>query len=638
MTDVLDPKFSDNELNSEEKKLQDTLSEDKAEDLIIENNEDINLKEEEVDDVEESLIDQEKAKEEPNEKIQRLTKKQIVDRVMELIDKSVEEVKDEVESLKQAFYRLRRLEIEEARKAFAAKGGIDDEFQVEKDDTEEFLRKLLNKFREKKLILLAEEERVKQKNLVEKKAILEEIKNLIESQDDFSKIYNEFRKLQQRWKDVKHIPQDSVNEMWKDYQHYTEKFYDLLKINNEMRNYDFKKNLEIKTALCEAVEKLDDEPDVVSAFHQLQKFHQEWREIGPVAKDLREQIWARFRAASSVINKKHQNYFEELRAEEQHNLEEKTAICETIETINYDELVSFKDWDAKNKEVLDLQSKWKTIGFAPKKYNVKIFERFRFACDTFFQKKSEFYRSVKDSMEVNLEKKKALCERAEAMKDSTDWKETTDKFVALQKEWKTIGAVSRKYSDAVWKRFIVACDYFFEQKNKNMSSQRDGEYENLKLKKEIVEKVNAIDTTLDKAATMDILRELMKEWNAIGFVPFKEKDKIHKEYKDAVDKHFDRIKVDESERRLQSFKSNINEIAGGERSKGKLLGERERLMRTYERLKSEIQTYENNIGFLSISSKGGGGLVKEMNRKIENLKVDLDLIVKKIEAIDENLE
>ncbi len=569
---------------------------------------------------------------------EKLTKPDIIERLQTLVDGEVDTVKNEVEALKHAFYKLKKAETEEAKKIFLEGGGEEADFQPANDESEEQVKVLLNKFKERKAAILAQEESLKEANLTEKKAILEELKALIDSKDDFNKVYNEFRRLQQQWKDIKLIPQSAVNDLWKEYQHYSEIFYDLLKINNEMREYDFRKNLELKTALCEAVERLDAESDVVSAFHQLQKLHQEWREIGPVSRELREEIWTRFKTASSVINKKHQSFFETLRAGEQENLDAKTAICEQIEAVNYEELKTFKDWDDKNKFVLDLQQQWKNIGFAPKKFNVVIFERFRAACDVFFQKKSEFYKSIKDSMEENLEKKKALCEKAEALKDSTDWKETTDKMIALQKEWKSVGTVSRKYSDAIWSRFISACDYFFEQKNKNFASQKTEEQENLRLKKEVIEKIKNIDESLGGDETIELIRELMKEWNNIGFVPFKDKDKIHKEYRTAVDSHFDRLKVDQAERRLQSFKSNISEMAGSEKPKGKLLGERERLMRTFEKLKSDIQTYENNIGFLSVSSKGGSGLVKEMTRKIEDLKQELDLIVKKIQAIDDNLE
>ncbi|MDR0230522.1 MAG: DUF349 domain-containing protein [Dysgonamonadaceae bacterium] len=578
--------------------------------------------------------------EQAEEKHDKLSKEQIIDRLVIVVEEPVtESIRNEVDSLKQAFYKLKKAEIDIAKQAFIAAGGEEQDFQPEVEEIEEKLKALLQVFKEKRASITAEEEKQKETNLAAKLTIIERLKVLIESQDDFYKVYNEFKKLQQEWKEIKQVPQAKINELWKEYQHYSEKFYDLLKINNEMRDYDFKKNLELKEALCEAVERLEKEPDVISAFHQLQKLHQEWREIGPVAKEFRDSIWERFKKASTVINKLHQEHFESLKELEERNLEEKTKICEEIEAIDYDVLKGFKEWDDKNKKVLELQEKWKTIGFAPKKNNVKIFERFRAACDNFFQRKSDFYKVVKESMDENLKKKEALCEKAEALKDSKEWKEVSDKLVALQKEWKTIGAVSRKYSDAVWKRFITACDHFFEQKNIHFSSQKTEEVENLNKKKEIIEKINAIDEALPATEAIAIIRELMTEWNNVGFVPFKEKDKIYKEYRTAVDKHFDRLKIDESERRLQSFKTNLTDLkSGSDKSKGKLLSEREKLMRTYERLKNDIQTYENNIGFLSISSKGGGGLVKEMNRKIESLKEELKLIEKKVQVIDESLD
>ena len=580
------------------------------------------------------------AQEETQEtKAEKLTKEQIVDKLTSLIELPINEsVKNEVDSLKHDFYKLRKPEIESAKQAFIAEGGKEEDFQVEIDEIEEKLKTLLQAFKEKKASLTAEEDKKKEDNLAAKLAIIEKIKALIESQDDFYKLYNEFKKLQQEWKEIKQVPQTKANELWKEYQLYSEKFYDLVRINNEMRDYDFKKNLELKETLCEAVERLENESDVISAFHQLQKFHQEWREIGPVAKEFRDSIWERFKKASTVINKLHQDHFESLKKLEERNLEEKTAICEEMEAIDYSTFNNFKDWDEKNKRVLELQEKWKTIGFAPKKNNVKIFERFRAACDGFFQQKSEFYKGIKESMDENLKKKEALCEKAETLKDSQEWKETSDKMIALQKEWKTIGTVSRKYSDAVWKRFITACDYFFEQKNTHFSSQKTEETENLNKKKAVIEKINAINESLPGAEAIVIIRELINEWNSIGFVPFKEKDKIYKEYRAAVDKHFERLKIDESEKRLQSFRTNLNDIKSDGRSKGKILNEREKLMRTYERLKNDIQTYENNIGFLSVSSKGGGGLVKEMTRKIDSLKEELNLIEKKIQVIDESLE
>lgn len=568
----------------------------------------------------------------------KLSKEEILEKLTELVNAAAEATRNEVESLKQAFYKIHRAEVEELKKAFLENEGEEKDFVVPEDEDENKLKELLAVYKEKRAAILAEEDRVKAANYALKLQLIDQLKVLTESQDDFNKLYNDFKDIQQRWKEVKAVPQEHANELWKNYQTYSERFYDIIKINNQFRDYDFKKNLEMKTALCETVEKLQTEPDVVSAFHQLQKLHQQWREIGPVAKELREELWTRFKAASTVINKRHQEHFESLKSKEQENLTAKTAICEEIEGIDFEALKTFKDWEEKNKEVIALQEKWKTIGFAPKKSNVKIFERFRAACDVYFNRKSAFYKSIKEDMEKNLELKKALCEKAEALKDSTEWKSTTEKMIALQKEWKTIGSVARKHSDAVWKRFISACDYFFEQKNKNVSSQKSVEQTNLAAKKELIEKIKNLDETLAAEDAMIELKAMMAEWNGIGHVPFKEKDKIYKEYHEAVDSQFDRLKVDQSDRKMQSFRSNLSDMAGGERGKGKLYGEREKLMRMFERMKNELQTYENNIGFLSISSKGGGGLVKEMERKIEKLKDEMALIIKKIDAIDENLE
>ena len=404
---------------------------------------------------------------------------------------------------------------------------------------------------------------------------------------------------------------------------------ELLKLNNEFREYDFKKNLEIKTHLCEAAEKLADEEDVVSAFHQLQKLHQEFRDTGPVAKELRDEIWNRFKAASTAVNRRHQQHFEALKETEQHNLDQKTVICEIVEAIEYNELKTFSAWENKTQEVIALQNKWKTIGFAPQKMNVKIFERFRKACD-------DFFKSLKEGMNENLEKKKALCEKAEALKDSTDWKATADALTKLQKEWKTIGPVAKKHSDAVWKRFISACDYFFDQKNKATSSQRSVEVENMEKKKALIEKLSAIDENMDMEEASTLVRELMKEWNSIGHVPFKEKDKLYKQYHSLIDQLFDRFNINTSNKKLSNFRSNISNIQGsGPQS---LYREREKLVRAYENMKNELQTYENNLGFLTSTSKKGSSLLTELNRKVDKLKADLDLVLQKIKVIDESIK
>lgn len=567
--------------------------------------------------------------------VQRLTKAEVIER-LKAIAADVENVpKTEIDSLKQTFYKLHNAEQEAARKKFVDDGGAPEDYVPTPDPLEEEMKNIMSVIRSKRNELAAEVEKQKEMNLQVKLSIIEELKDLLESPEDANKNYTEFKRLQQQWNEVKLVPQASVNELWKNYQLYVEKFYDLLKLNNEFREYDFKKNLEIKTHLCEAAEKLAEEPDVVSAFHQLQKLHQEYRETGPVAKELREEIWARFKAASTAVNRRHQQHFDALKEAEQKNLDQKTVICEIIEGIDYNELTNFAAWDNKTQEIIALQNKWKTIGYAPQKMNVKIFERFRAACDTFFNKKAEFFKAVKESMSENLEKKRALCEKAEALKDSTDWKATADVLVKLQKEWKTIGPVAKKHSDAIWKRFIAACDYFFEQKNKAGASQRTEEQANLEKKRDIIARLEAIGEDTDADTAIDQVRNLMKEWNAVGFVPFKEKDKVYKQYHALVDKLFERYNLSQSSKKLSNFKSTLSNIQeGGAQT---LYREREKLARAYENMKSELQTYENNLGFLNASSKKGNSLLTELNRKVEKLKADIDLVKEKIKAVDESI-
>ena len=574
--------------------------------------------------------------EKPVEPVQKLTKEEILAKLKEVVADVENVAKPEIDGLKQSFYKLHNAEQDAARKLFIENGGAAENFVPQTDCVEEEFKNIMSVIKEKRSALTAELEKQKEMNLQVKLSIIEELKELVESPDDANKSYTEFKKLQQQWNEVKLVPQAKVNELWKNYQLYVEKFYDLLKLNNEFREYDFKKNLEIKTHLCEAAEKLADEADVVSAFHQLQKLHQEFRDTGPVAKELRDEIWARFKAASTTVNRRHQQHFEALKEVEQHNLDQKTVICEIIEAIDYKELTNFASWESKTQEVIALQNKWKTIGFAPQKMNVKIFERFRKACDEFFRKKGEFFKSLKEGMNENLEKKRALCEKAEALKDSTDWKATADELTKLQKEWKTIGPVAKKYSDAVWKRFISACDYFFEQKNKATSSQRSVEQENLEQKKAIIEKLNAIDDQMDTEGATQLVRDLMKEWNGVGHVPFKEKDRIYKQYHSQIDKLFERFNISASNKKLSNFKSTISSIQEG--SPQALYREREKLVRAFDNMKNELQTYENNLGFLTTSSKKGNSLLTEINRKVEKLKADIELVKEKIKVVDENIK
>ena len=542
--------------------------------------------------------------------------------------------RNELEALKQTFYKLRIAEVEAARKAFEEEGGNPEEFTPEKDLYEDRFKEIMSTIKEKRNAQKEEDEQEKQTNLEKKLAIIERMKELAEAPEEANKAYNEFKQLQADWNEIKNVPAAKVNELWKSYQLYNEKFYDLIKLNNEFREYDFKKNLEIKIRLCETAENLANEEDVISAFHQLQKLHQEFRETGPVAKEQREEIWNRFKAASTIVNRRHQQHFEEIKEKEQRNLDEKTVICEIVEGMEYDKMTSFQDWQDKTDEILALQAKWKTIGYAPQKLNTKIFERFRAACDEFFKQKAEYFKNLKNGMNENLEKKKAMCEQAEALKDSTDWKATSEALNKLQKEWKKIGPVSKKHSESIWKRFISACDYFYEQKAKATSSQKSEEQVNLEKKKALIEQLNEINQEENLTeATGNIIRKLMKEWNAIGHVPFKDKDKVYKQYRTVVDELFDKLNLSPSQKKLSHFKSSISN-----NKENNLYREREKLMRAFENMKAEIKTYENNLGFLTTSSKKGNSLVNEMNRKVEKLKADLALIQKKIEVIDESIK
>ena len=560
------------------------------------------------------------------------TKEEVIERLQEISQQEEIANKFVLDSIKQTFYRLRNAEVEMARKSFEENGGNPEEFISPKDELEEQFKDIMSSIREKRNAIKAEEEQEKQANLEKKLAIIERMKGLTESSEEANKSYNEFKKLQTEWNEIKNVPATQINELWKSYQLYAEKFYDLIKLNNEFREYDFKKNQEIKIHLCESAEKLAEEEDVISAFHQLQKLHQEFRETGPVAKEQREEIWARFKAASTIINKRHQQHFENIKEKEQRNLDEKTVICEIVESMEYDKIQTFQEWHDKTEEILALQAKWKTIGFAPQKMNTKIFERFRAACDEFFKRKSEHFKSLKVNMSENLERKKQMCEKAESLKDSTDWKETAEILAKLQKEWKEIGPIAKKHSETIWKRFVSACDYFYEQKNKAESSTKVVELENLEKKKAILNKLAEYNEMDADSINAETIKQLTKEWNAIGHVPFKDKDRIYKQYRTLVDSLFNKLNISASQKKLKNFKSNISN------KENNIYREREKLVRAYENMKNEIQTYENNLGFLNSASKKGNSLVQEMNRKVEKLKADLELILKKIEVIDESIK
>lgn len=559
------------------------------------------------------------------------SKHEVLERVKELAHSDETPAKDEVDHLKTAFYKLLFAEREADQKTFIENGGDPEAYVMKTDDSEEQFKAEMGLIKEKRAKAFQQQEEEKKANLQRKQQIIEKIKMMSTSPEEANKSYNDFKALQQEWKDIKAVPAEKANELWRNYQLYIEQYYDLLNLNRELREYDFKKNLEQKTLLCEAAEKLADEPDAVSAFHQLQELHQQYREIGPVAKELREQIWARFKAASTVINKRHQQHFEELRAKEEENLTRKTALCEKVEAIAKEENKNATDWENHTKQIIDIQTEWKTIGFAPQKMNVKIFDRFRAACDDFFGRKAEFFKTLKEKFAENTKKKKEMVEQAKALMDSTDWKATSDKLIKLQKEWKTIGMVPKKVGDQLWAEFVAACNKFFEARNAATAGTRNEEQQNLDRKKEIIAKLKELlDSTADNVQAT--LQQLIDEYGKIGHVPFKEKDKLFKEYHKVVDALYKQLNISASKQRLDNFKSSIKSMA--KQGEDMLDNERGRLMRRYEQLKSEITTYENNLGFLNASSKKGNSLIDEMNRKVNKLKDDLELIRQKIKAID----
>lgn len=559
------------------------------------------------------------------------TKKEVVERLKEIAASDENPDKDEIDLLKTVFYKLHITEREARMKEYIDGGGDPEAYQIMPDEDEETFKQQMAVVREKRARIFQQQEAEKQANLEKKLEIIEKIKAMATSPDEANKSYNEFKELQQQWKDIKNVPADCASELWRNYQLYVEQFYDLLKLNSEAREYDFKKNLETKTKLCEAAEKLADEEDVISAFHQLQELHQQYRETGPVAKELREQIWTRFKAASTVINKRHQQHFEDLRSKEEENLTLKTALCEKVEEISKQENKTASDWEKRSKEIIDIQNQWKTIGFAPQKMNVKIFERFRAACDDFFGRKSEFFKEMKQAYAANIEKKKALVEKAQALADSTDWKVTSDKLINLQKEWKTIGVVPKKIGDQLWHDFLNACNKFFEARNAANAGARNEERENLEKKRSIIEQIKAL--VADAAnTTREKVQALTDEYNKVGHVPYKEKDALYAAYHEALDAIYKELNISNKRRRLDDFKSNIRNMA--KRGEDAIDNERGRLTRRFEQLKQEIQTYENNLGFLNASSKKGNSLIDEMNRKVQKLRDDLELVRQKIKAID----
>ena len=626
-------------MDSQENILETGISEEKvsqaAEAPEVVNNEAVSPAEEtpevpEVPEVPEAEEVQE-SEEAPEDRKVYETKKEVLDRLKEIAHGEEMPSKDEVDYLKTAFYKLHVVEREAKLKSYIEGGGDPELYQITPDEEEEVFKAEMGIIKERRQQQFREQEAEKEENLKKKLEIIEKIKAMVTSPEEANKTYQEFKALQQEWREIKAVPAEKANELWRNYQLYVEQFYDLLKLNSEAREYDFKKNLELKTKLCEAAEKLAEEPDVISAFHQLQKLHQEYREIGPVTKELRDEIWNRFKAASTIVNKRHQQHFEGIRAREEENLAKKTELCEKVEAIAAEENKGSGDWERHTKEIIELQAEWKTIGFAPQKMNVKIFERFRAACDDFFGRKAEFFKTLKDTFKENAEKKRALIEKAKALQDSTDWKSTSDKLINLQKEWKQIGMVPKKLGDQLWEEFLGACNKFFEARNAATAGTRGEEHANLEKKRDVIARLKLV-TEEAGDNIQETVQQLVAEYQAIGHVPFREKDKLYAEYHAVLDKLYKELNISVAKRRLNNFKQNLKQVA--ERGENALDTERARLFRQYEAMKQEIQTYENNLGFLSVSSKKGNSLIDEMKRKVQKLKDDMNLVKEKIKAID----
>lgn len=582
----------------------------------------------------EEVAEPESAVEEAAEQLPA-TKEEVVARMKQLA--SGEELGDkaELDQLKVLFYKYHNAEVQAAHRAFIEAGGEPEKFVPQIDPLEPEFRAAMQIVRERRAAAQEALEQQKQQNLQRKLAILERLQQLAETPEEANKAFDEFKALQTEWKEIKAVPAERATELWKTYQLRVENFYDLLKLGHELRDYDFRKNLEVKTRLCEQAEALAEVEDAIQAFNQLQGLHQEWKETGPVAKELRDEIWNRFKAASSVINKRHQAHFEQLKAKEEQNLAEKTALCEELEGFETEGLKTFADWDAITQKIIALQARWKTIGYAPQKVNNQIFERFRQGCDAFFEKKSEFFQNLKEELSANLAKKKELVEKAESLMDSTEWRATGDTLIQLQKQWKEIGSVPRKYSEALWKRFVGACDHFFEAKQQATAGQREEETANLEQKRGLIDQLKSLAAE-GAEYTIQQVKELQQKWNEVGHVPFRDKDKLYKEYREICDKLYDALNATQAQRRLSNFRNNLAQKL--EKEGSNLESERNRMIRAYERMRDEIKTYENNLGFLNAGSKKGNSLVDSMKKKVEKLRDELNLLAQKIKAVDEQLK
>ena len=551
------------------------------------------------------------------------TKAEVLAQLRRYVEQPATSDRAVLDRLRNVFYRLHNDEILTAREAFVAEGGNAEDFVPAADPDEQEYKRLVASVKEVRAKVAAEAEATRQANLQRKLDIIEEIKQMVAQPEDIDKKYDRFKALQAEWKEIGNIPAEQVTETWKNFHHNVEQFYDLLRINHEMRAYDFKKNLEIKTRLCESAEKLAEDEDVVAAFHALQKLHQEFRETGPVAKEQREEIWNRFKAASTTVNKRHQDFFLGRKQEEEENLAKKTNLCEQVEALNFESLSTMAEWDAMSQLVIGMQNEWKTVGFTPRKQNQAIFERFRTACDRFFTAKAHYFRSLRETLADNLAQKTALCQRAEELKDSTDWSNTTNAFVALQAEWKKIGPVAHKVSDAVWKRFNTACNAFFDRKKEANSGIHEEEQANLTKKLDVIARLQQLADE-GSEQLQQAVKALQAEWAAIGHVPFRKKEKIYRTYRTLCDKIYETVHREAGRRRVDNIARRAAQNGGSEL---------QRLQRAYETKKAEIQTYETNLTFLNSKSKAGNSLVADIERRIQTLRNDLEIIAEKIKEV-----
>jgi len=564
-----------------------------------------------------------------------MEKHELIQRLKLILESELnQESRDRAESIKIHFYKKHNAEIEEIKRKFIEEGGVEADFKPGKDEIEIEIKGLLQQFREKKAEVVKNFEKEKEKNLKEKLLIIDEIKHLINGQESFEKTFNDFRALQKRWKDSGMVPSQSVKHLWENYHHAVESFYDYIKINRELRDMDLRKNYEAKTKLCETAEKLLEEPSAIKAFNNLQKLHEMWRETGPVEREKRDELWERFRAATTIINKNQQNFYNNVREEQVRNLEQKAALCEKVEEIAARTVDSHKDWNVASKEILEIQKKWRSIGFAPKKDNNQIYQRFRAACDLFFNHKRDYYLEHKDKLNDNLKLKIELCEIAEKLKDSTDWKNTTNELIRVQKKWKAIGAVPRKVSNELWDRFRLACDTFFNNKAEHFNNLDSKQTDNLKLKEALIEKVNTLEISDDNNSNLEAIKQFQKEWLEIGHVPFKNKEKVQNEFRKAINSVYDKMHLDSSNLEIQKYRLKIDSILDGKKSEDKLIYERNKLFNKIKQLENDIALWENNMGFFSLSDSSSS-ILKEMQEKINQGKKNLALLNEKINIIDD---